>query len=114
MSVCKRPSHGHASIFSCEPQSVATAAAALALLAGLSTSASALSLFDGRPTLLTPRAAVPTTRPASPRTPATAVAARPTAPKLVTRRAGETEIARPRGPMQILISLDRQQLTLYA
>jgi len=93
-----------------------TASAALAMFAGLSAPASALPTGlpqDVRSTA-TPPAEIG--RPANvqrPRTPATA--SRLPGKPVAKPAPGANEIpAKPKGPLQIVISLDKQQLTLYA
>ena len=89
-----------------------TASAAVAVLAGLSAAASALP--TGFPQdlrsvpILQPEVGRPgnVQRPARPRTPATASRGK--------AAAAAHDAAKPKGPLQIVISLDKQQLTLYA
>ena len=96
------------------------AGTAVAVLAGLSTSASALP--TGLPQDVRPGATAPSEvgRPANvqrPRTPANAsqLPGKPVAKVTAKPAPGANEApAKPKGPLQIVISLDKQQLTLYA
>jgi lipoprotein-anchoring transpeptidase ErfK/SrfK len=112
MPECRRPDHGQISIFPNFSGATATAGAIFALLAGFSSTATALpGMFgDGRPTVLAPRAGAE--RPFA--HPAARPAARPRTLGTRTPAKEPAEVARPKGPLQILISLDRQHLTLYA
>jgi lipoprotein-anchoring transpeptidase ErfK/SrfK len=97
---------------------------AIALLAGLSAPASAISI--GSPQELQPAASpmpdisrpASILRPAKPRSPATAPAlgTKPPPGTVAARSVLGTieQPAKPRGPLSIMISLDRQQLTLYS
>jgi lipoprotein-anchoring transpeptidase ErfK/SrfK len=90
-----------------------TASAAVALLAGLSTPASALPTGipqDVRPatiSLTEPNRPANVQRPVRPRAPVTAS-------RGPAKPAANEVAARPKGPLQIVISLDKQQLTLYS
>jgi lipoprotein-anchoring transpeptidase ErfK/SrfK len=91
-------------------RAAALASATFALMAGLSTPAAALpGLFGDFQSVAPPRPAINAARAARPAVPVRAKArvakTSPTTPGLIER---------PRGPLQILISLDRQQLTLYS
>jgi lipoprotein-anchoring transpeptidase ErfK/SrfK len=116
--------------FACESNRLAAVTAvlragvAIALLAALSAPANAIS--SGLPQELRPAAPIPElSRPASiiraakPRTPAAtapAIGTKPPASSLAAKPALGTpeQPAKPKAPLSVLISLDRQQLTLYS
>jgi lipoprotein-anchoring transpeptidase ErfK/SrfK len=95
--------------------------AALALLAAMTAPASAIS--TGSPQELRPPSTsmpelarpAPLVRPARPKTPTVGTPARPPGKVAAKPALGTSEQpAKPKGPLSIMISLDRQQLALYA
>jgi lipoprotein-anchoring transpeptidase ErfK/SrfK len=95
---------------------IMTAGAAVAIITGLSAPASALPTGlpqDVRPAATAPSEAGRPANVARPRTPANA-SSLPGKP-VAKQAPGAKELpAKPKGPLQIVISLDKQQLTLYA